>query len=43
MGDAVFVQTLGLAVSMGGIAVAAIIAGIAVYFIEKNMDRDDSH
>ena len=43
MGDAVYVQTLGLAISMGAIVVAATLAGILLSIIEKKMASKRDH
>lgn len=43
MNDAVFVQTLGLAISMGAIVVAGTAAGLLLSWIEGRTDRGDAH
>ncbi len=43
MNDAVFVQTLGLAISMGAIVVAGTAAGLLLSWFESKADRDDAH
>ncbi len=43
MNDAVFVQTLGLAISMGAIVVVATLAGLLLSWFEGRADRDETH
>ena len=43
MSDVVYVQTLGLAISMGAIVVAATLAGILLSVIEKKMVNERDH
>lgn len=43
MNDAVIVGTTALAISMGGIVVLAVAAGLLVAWIEKRVDHGDDH
>jgi hypothetical protein len=43
MNDAVFVQTLGLAISMGAIVVAATAAGLLLCWFEGRADHGEEH
>ncbi len=43
MNDVVFVQTLGLAISMGAIVVVATAAGLLLSWFESKADHGDAH
>ena len=43
IGEAVFVGTLGMAISMGAIVVVAALAGILCYVIENRIDHSEHH
>lgn len=43
MNDAVIVGTLGLAISMGGIVVLAVVAGSLVAWLETKVDHGGEH
>ena len=43
MSDAVIVGTLGMAISMGAIVVAAVIAGVLCYWLDGKVDHGGEH
>ncbi len=43
MSDVVFVQTLGMAISMGAIVVAGSAAGVLLWWLDGKADHGDAH